>query len=332
MAEDERDEQRDETDTALVPLDDADTGPPGVALLNVYAQLPGAVVARCEYERQAIARDVLDHLRVVRDALAPYGLFKDWCAAAGVNYEAVKHRLWRRDQPKQPAEVRSYSAPMLDAPEDAQAARIRALEAQVAAYEARNAEEWAREADHEAMVAQYSAKFAGERAAAGDEDRTWAEGLDAEAVRQVDDAGTHLDVLCGAHTHLMLAVARDLLRVRRLVQDIGHTDHFDGLMRKVSERWLRIWDLPVTPLTQGPAVAYWEWLMERAVEYGLDTPEARAAVAQREGLPHRMSHEQEVIAAVTVQHMQAVNERESEAWEAAARACGQLDDGKHEDE
>lgn len=53
---------------ALVPVDEDRTCAPA-ALLALYDELPGEVVAVVEYERNAITRDVLDHLRNVRDAL-----------------------------------------------------------------------------------------------------------------------------------------------------------------------------------------------------------------------------------------------------------------------
>jgi hypothetical protein len=82
---------------ALVPLDSEESSAPSPALLAVYADLPDAVVTTVEYERNAITRDVLDHLRNVRDALAPYGKFKDWCNAVGINYGTVSNRLSRED-------------------------------------------------------------------------------------------------------------------------------------------------------------------------------------------------------------------------------------------
>lgn len=82
---------------ALVPLDSEESSALSPALLAVYADLPDEVVTTVEYERNAITRDVLDHLRNVRDALAPYGKFKDWCNAVGINYGTVSNRLSRED-------------------------------------------------------------------------------------------------------------------------------------------------------------------------------------------------------------------------------------------
>ncbi len=66
-----------------------DTLAPSTALLRLYQQLPGDVVNLCEQHRIAIIGDTLEHLRAIRDALAPHGLFQDWCRAAGVNYNTA---------------------------------------------------------------------------------------------------------------------------------------------------------------------------------------------------------------------------------------------------
>ncbi len=80
---------------ALVPMDADDAGPATAALLEVYAGLAGDVVTYCEAERKAIVRDTVEHLKNVRDALAPFGKFKEWCEAAGFTYGTVKNTLTR---------------------------------------------------------------------------------------------------------------------------------------------------------------------------------------------------------------------------------------------
>src|SRR5712691_6222397 len=82
---------------ALVPMDAGDAGPATAALLEVYADLAGDVVAYCEAERKAIVRDTVEHLKNVRDALAPSGRFKAWCIVAGFTYHTVKNRLYLAD-------------------------------------------------------------------------------------------------------------------------------------------------------------------------------------------------------------------------------------------
>ena len=84
---------------ALTPASEDGQGAPTPALLELYRKLPSEVAAIIEYERQAITRDVLDHLRHVRDELAPYGGFKEWCLAMGLNYGSVSNRLSRTDKP-----------------------------------------------------------------------------------------------------------------------------------------------------------------------------------------------------------------------------------------
>ncbi len=80
---------------ALVPMDAGDAEPATTALLEVYAGLAGDVVTYCETERKAIVRDTVEHLKNVRDALAPSGRFKAWCEAAGFTYGTVKNTLTR---------------------------------------------------------------------------------------------------------------------------------------------------------------------------------------------------------------------------------------------
>lgn len=90
----------DDANTALVPITDETVAP---ALQAVYRGLPGDVVMNVESERIAIGRDILDHLRAIRDTLAPYGRFKEWCEAVGLRYGTVTQRLSRADNKyKQP--------------------------------------------------------------------------------------------------------------------------------------------------------------------------------------------------------------------------------------
>jgi hypothetical protein len=86
----------DETETALLPLDEGDNLP--AALLALYHDMPGDVVAVCEAQRHGMLTDVLARLRIVRATLAPYGKFKEWCEAMGWNYGTVKNRLSLADR------------------------------------------------------------------------------------------------------------------------------------------------------------------------------------------------------------------------------------------
>lgn len=97
--------------TALVPITDETAT---VALQDVYRGLPGDVVFHVESERIAIGRDIVDHLRAIRDALAPYGRFKEWCEAVGLRYGTVTQRLSRADSPyKQPVLQSITASPVL---------------------------------------------------------------------------------------------------------------------------------------------------------------------------------------------------------------------------
>ena len=91
MMEDEMEDER-----ALVPLAATPGDAIGVALQAVYETLPGHVVGFVEYHRIEATADYLAHLRAIRDALAPYGAFHDWCDAAGVNYAALSKALSRQ--------------------------------------------------------------------------------------------------------------------------------------------------------------------------------------------------------------------------------------------
>jgi hypothetical protein len=78
---------------ALVPASLETLAAPPPALLAVYEPLPGDVVNHCERHRSAIIRDELEHLRAVRDALAPYGAFQAWCDAAGIKSAHARYIL-----------------------------------------------------------------------------------------------------------------------------------------------------------------------------------------------------------------------------------------------
>lgn len=56
------------------------------ALQAVYTGLPVEVVNVCEQVRKTLRAEVVRQLETVRDALAPYGRFKEWCEANGLNY------------------------------------------------------------------------------------------------------------------------------------------------------------------------------------------------------------------------------------------------------
>lgn len=77
------------------------------ALLAVYDGIPGAVVQSVEHERLALAHDVMQHLASIRNHLAPYGCFKAWCAAVGLNYNSVYDKL-QRIEGKRLVQVQSY--------------------------------------------------------------------------------------------------------------------------------------------------------------------------------------------------------------------------------
>jgi hypothetical protein len=89
MPEDEIEQPSD--DHALVPLTtDAEVTP---ALRAVYEGIPGEVVNLCESHRMLASTAYLRHMQIVRNALAPYGRFKEWCLAAGISYASLMSRF-----------------------------------------------------------------------------------------------------------------------------------------------------------------------------------------------------------------------------------------------
>lgn len=83
-------------DTVLVSLKAVSDAAVAQALQGVYTNLPGDVVRRCERHRIAATNGYLRHMREVRDALAPYGAFRDWCEEQGITYTTLQKALSRR--------------------------------------------------------------------------------------------------------------------------------------------------------------------------------------------------------------------------------------------
>ena len=139
---------------ALIPRD-ADTDEVVAERLRVvYEGLPGGVVAECEHHRIAEKQGRMSHWQAVRDRLAPYGCFKDWCEAQGLNYNAVMHALQRYEGTRidskrsvaEPAIAPLLSKPDEEGPEHQQKPPQQSM--------AREAEVW--EEDQEPAHASYS--------------------------------------------------------------------------------------------------------------------------------------------------------------------------------
>lgn len=73
---------------ALVPIAEA-TG--AETYEASYRGVPDDVRDFCEGEWRAAAKRTLDALRVIRDALAPFGTFKDWCSEHSVDYHGFQN-------------------------------------------------------------------------------------------------------------------------------------------------------------------------------------------------------------------------------------------------
>lgn len=78
-------------------------------LRPVYAGLPDDVVQRCEGARQHMRQEFIQQLRRVRDALAPYGRFKEWCRAVRISYHTAQSMLWRADRERAVAQTHNRS-------------------------------------------------------------------------------------------------------------------------------------------------------------------------------------------------------------------------------
>jgi|SRR5690348_5364302 len=78
-------------------------------LRPVYAGLPADVVQECEVARQHMRQEFIQQLRRVRDALAPYGRFKEWCCAVHISYHTAQNMLWRADREQAVAQAHNRS-------------------------------------------------------------------------------------------------------------------------------------------------------------------------------------------------------------------------------
>jgi hypothetical protein len=73
---------------------------PPEAVRELYATLAEGVSIACERARKRMGTGYVEYLRGLRDArdaLAPDGKFKEWCAAYGLVYSTVKNQLSQAD-------------------------------------------------------------------------------------------------------------------------------------------------------------------------------------------------------------------------------------------
>ncbi len=90
---------------------DNDSIPPA-PLQAIYGKLDPAVTQVCERARRSMRDAYLHGLATVRDALAPSGLFKEWCQAAGINYSTVSNRLSLAERKQ--AVTKSVTVPLVE--------------------------------------------------------------------------------------------------------------------------------------------------------------------------------------------------------------------------
>lgn len=281
---------------------DVNGTPPVVATpveqMACYVGVPGEVVDQCE-KTYAISRAVrLEALRRVRDLLAPYGQFKQWCRDHDENYSTVTHALtgaYSKRLVAEPTIVRLLEAPSHTEQQtiiQAQAERLRLLEAQVAEYEQRSTAQREKEreeqklaADRTAMEAYYRAQFLREHPWSEE----WAGGaLPQETLEQVRKYDEAIEGKFGMAAHSLLHTALWLLywRVRAQTMTMWAPDMLYAMeLRHVGEEWLASRNLPITDETRVMAEELWKWLVDRAIAYGLDTSEARDLCLAPEALP-----------------------------------------------
>jgi hypothetical protein len=83
---------------AWLEVGDGDLPPEAVRAL--YKTLADGVSIKCERARKRMGTGYVEYLRGLRDArdaLAPDGKFKEWCAAYGLVYSTVKNQLSQAD-------------------------------------------------------------------------------------------------------------------------------------------------------------------------------------------------------------------------------------------
>jgi hypothetical protein len=72
------------------------------ALRPIYEKLDPSVTQVCERARRGIRDGYVRGVLEVHKALAPFGFFKDWCKAAGINYRTAHSIVARAEQSKRP--------------------------------------------------------------------------------------------------------------------------------------------------------------------------------------------------------------------------------------
>jgi N6-adenosine-specific RNA methylase IME4 len=133
---------------ALIPI-----GDPDLAAYDAgYAGVPPDVRQDCEQHWTAAQASLAEHLRAIRDALAPYGTFKDWCAGHGVDYSRANYLLNHSNwQP-----VLEISTARLPEPVDDLAREVAAYNARRSLEALRFVQQLPPEA-HETLIAQLKA-------------------------------------------------------------------------------------------------------------------------------------------------------------------------------
>lgn len=114
--------------------------------MTCYTGVPSDIVEMCEQAHLVSKVVRLQALCSVRDWLAPYGQFRQWCLDHGENYHNVQSQLSQAfGNVTKRAIKNTESAAWLEAPEaatiEAQAEHIRALEAELAQYRAQQRDE-----------------------------------------------------------------------------------------------------------------------------------------------------------------------------------------------
>jgi len=135
--------------STVLPLDENTTARvPAVDQMACYAGVPTEVVEDCERIHTTVRAVRLEGLRRIRDLLAPYGTFKQWCHDHEENYGSIQYQLSQAygNVSKRTIEQNSIAG-LLEGSVDttaqsvirAQAERVRVLEAKVQSFESMTA-------------------------------------------------------------------------------------------------------------------------------------------------------------------------------------------------
>lgn len=124
------------TDITTIESDETTNLPSEIVELACYVGVPSDVVIECESDYRTSKLVWLEAMRRIRDRLAAYGQFEQWCKDHEENYKAVSTALSRAfgNRSKQAVDKASTEPSLLELPSDAavrHAAEMEALRAEL---------------------------------------------------------------------------------------------------------------------------------------------------------------------------------------------------------